>query len=190
MIQRVQTLYLFVAIAALITLTLGIEVYSYAIFKEQTAHLDVNVNSYGIQVDGTIEANVLSDDRASLQTFLNTQEELSEVKGVAYNKFPFFSITLFLTMLTIATLLTFKKLPTQLRLGRMAFFFSLLGTIFTIVFYYVLKSEYSEVLENAEVKSYLGVGFFCLITATAFIFLANIGIKRDLDLIKSIDRIR
>lgn len=190
MIQRVQTLYLIVAIAALITLTLGIEVYSYAIVKEQTTHLDVYVNSYGIQIDGTIDATAASSDVASLQVFLNTQEELSEVKGVAYNKFPFFSITLFLTMLTIATLLTFKKLPTQLRFGRMAFFFSLLATIFTIVFYYVLKSEFSDVVENGEVASYLGLGFFCLIISTAFIFLANIGIKRDLDLIKSIDRIR
>jgi hypothetical protein len=190
MIQRIQTVYLLVAIAALITLTLGVDVYSYALSKENSADFQFHVNSYGIQIDGELSEQISPEDENALSNFLKIKNKTNQVSGLNYTSFPFYSITLFLTMITIATLLTFKKLPTQLRLGRMAFIFNLIILVFTVVFYYTLKSQFNEMLENAEVSSYLGVGFFCIIISTAFLFLANIGIKRDLDLIKSIDRIR
>ena len=190
MIQRIQTVYLLVAIAALITLTLGVDVFSYELSKTDSTALQFHANSYGIQVDGSINENITAADEKVVSSALKLDEDTSEIKGVSYLSFPFFSISLFLTMITIAALLTFKKLPTQLRLGRIAFFFNLILLVFIIVFYYALRSQFNEMLEGAEVSSFLGMGFFCVILSTAFIFLANIGIKRDLDLIKSIDRIR
>lgn len=189
MIQRIQTVYLLLAIAALVTLTLGVDVYSYELSKAESANFELHVNSYGIQIDGELNENISEADE-KIFSLLKTKENTSIIKGLSYTAFPFYSITLFLTMITIATLLTFKKLPTQLRLGRMAFIFNLIILVFTVVFYYTMKSRFNEMLENAEVSSYLGVGFFCIVISTAFLFLANIGIKRDLDLIKSIDRIR
>ena len=190
MIQRIQTVYLLVAIAALITLTLGVDVYSYELSKADSAEFQFHVNSYGIQIDGSMNEKISPEDEKALSNFLKLKEKTNQVNGLSYTGFPFYSITLFLTMITIATLLTFKKLPTQLRLGRMAFFFNLIILVFTVVFYYTLRSQFKEMLENSEMNSYLGIGFFCIIISTAFLFLANIGIKRDLDLIKSIDRIR
>lgn len=190
MIQRIQTVYLLVAIAALVILTLGVDVYSYELRKAENASLKMYVNSYGIQIDGELNEHISEADEKKIASWLKIKGNTTIIKGFSYTAFPFYSITLFLTMITIATLLTFKKLPTQLRLGRMAFIFNLIILVFTVVFYYTLKSQFNEMLENAEVSSYLGVGFFCMIISTAFLFLANIGIKRDLDLIKSIDRIR
>jgi hypothetical protein len=190
MIQRIQTVYLLLAIAALVTLTLGVDVYSYELSKAESANFELHVNSYGIQIDGELSENINEVDEKKIASLLKIKENSSVIKGLSYTAFPFYSITLFLTMITIATLVTFKKLPTQLRLGRMAFILNLIILVFTVVFYYTLKSQFNEMLENAELSSYLGVGFFCIIISTAFLFLANIGIKRDLDLIKSIDRIR
>jgi len=190
MIQRIQTVYLLVAITALITLTLGVDVFSYELAKANSAELAFHANSYGIQIEGTLNENSTPEDKKALANVLNIEGEANQTLTSNFSSFPFYSVTLFVTMIAIASLLTFKKLPTQLRLGRMAFFFNLLILLVTIVFYYTLRSQFNEVLENAEINAYLGVGFFCLIFSTAFLFLANIGIKRDLNLIKSIDRIR
>jgi Flp pilus assembly protein TadB len=190
MLQRIQTVYILVAIAALITLTLGVDVYSYKLSKTDSAEFVFHVNSYGIQIDGAISEQISDEDQKALTQLLKIQNKTERVSGLSYTSFPFYSISLFLAMITIAALLTFKKLPTQLRLGRMAFFFNLIILIFTVVFYYTLRNQFNDMLDGAEMNSYLGIGFFCIIISTAFLFLANIGIKRDLDLIKSIDRIR
>jgi hypothetical protein len=190
MIQRIQTVYLLLAAIALIVLTLGVDVYSYEIRKDSAGEFITHVNSYGIQIDGELDNQISDQDYNQLKTFLKFKERTSRFSGYAFSSFPYFIFSLFLTMLVISTIVLYKKPASQLRIGRLAFVISLSVFVVSLIMYYSMKAQFAGLLDGAEMKSYLGLGFYMILVATAFIFLANIGIKRDINLLKSIDRIR
>ena len=113
-----------------------------------------------------------------------------DMKGIPTYYFPFYSITILLAMLTTVVLLGYKNLKRQLKLGRLLFVLNFMLFGVTIALYYLLRS--STIPESADYTSsaQLAFGFYCIVIALAFSFLANIGIRRDVRLIKSIDRIR
>jgi hypothetical protein len=190
MIQRIQTIYLLLAAIALVVLTLGVNVYSYSIQKEGAANFETNVNSYGIQIDGELDDAISEEDQEALRNFLKLKDRSKRLVGHQFSSFPYYIFSLFLTMLVLGIIFLYKKQASQLRLGRLAFVISLSLFVLTLILYYSMKSQFMGLLDGAEVKSYLGLGFYMILAATAFLFLANIGIKRDISLLKSIDRIR
>ncbi|MGM0478105.1 MAG: DUF4293 family protein [Bacteroidota bacterium] len=191
MIQRVQNLYLILVFIALIILTIGTDVFVSNVAKPEAFSLTTHANVYGVQRDLLIEGNI-SD--VSAEYIKSTTEQIAvpeaDMKGIPTFYFPFFSITILMCILTAATVLSYKKLKRQLRLGRLLFVLNFLGFGTMLVLYYLLRQETADLGDSYTVSHQLGFGFYCIVIATAFSFLANIGIRRDIKLIKSIDRIR
>ncbi len=189
MIQRIQSIYLLLVIVALLTITFGANFFSYKIDKQDNIDLTIKLNVFGIQADGEFQ-NLNPEDEKKINQFLKLKERSSKITSSPVVSFPFYLIAIFLILLSIATLLSFKKLETQQKLGRINFVAILTSFIFVIIIFYASRSQVRNAIEDIEFSSRLGLSFYAMIVATAFAFLANIGIKRDLDLIKSIDRIR
>ncbi len=104
----------------------------------------------------------------------------------AFKSTPYYFVGLVLLILIFVTLMSFKNLKRQLMIGRLiipiyfilvtvAIFGSMLGT-------YLTKEE--------EVVSTLGAGFFFFVAGLPLVFLGNVGVKRDKNLLDSVDRIR
>jgi 4-amino-4-deoxy-L-arabinose transferase-like glycosyltransferase len=190
MLQRIQTVYLLLVIISLIVITTGSNIVKLQNTGNDHYSLALNVNVFGIQADADFNENITDEELEKISSFLDLENKTNRVKSLPILSFPFYLISIFILLLAVACLLSFKKLKTQQKLGRLTFLLNLLSLIFIIIIFYGLRSQMKEAVAPLEVGSNLGIGFFCFITATAFSFLANIGIKRDVNLIDSIDRIR
>ena len=190
MIQRIQTLYLVFTITSLLIITSGVTIFSFNSTESEEVELSVKVNVFGVQADADLSENVSEETQDQLKDFLELEERTMSVRSAPVFSFPFYLILIFMSLLAVATLLTFKKLKTQQRLGRLNFVFNLLATVFVVISFYIAKNQSATIIEDVAVTANLGFGFYCFIIATAFAFLAIIGIKRDLKLIESVDRIR
>ncbi len=94
--------------------------------------------------------------------------------------------TIALALLCFICIMSFKNLNRQFKLGRMIFFLyfvSLVGII-------LLSSLGDGMIDEAETKRELGLGFYLFIAGFPFTFLANVGIKKDKRLLDSLDRLR
>jgi len=189
MLQRIQTLYLLFAIISLLVISFGTSMFSFELEKGKEVDVEIAVNVFGTQATGTIELTEETETK-KMHDFLKLKERTDRVAGSPIISFPFYLITIFMSMLSVATLLSYKKLETQQKLGRFNFVFLVLGLIFVTIAFYGSRGQLNNMLEDLNVTSRLGLGYYLLIVATAFAFLANLGVKRDLNLIKSIDRIR
>lgn len=191
MIQRVQTLYLFLVLVALIMVTIGTDIFVTTVKKENTFSLTTHANVYGVQRDVSIEGDLTEKEatfiKQSIEKIEVPEEDLNQIPTLY---FPFYSIGILLAMLTTLTILSYKKLKRQIKLGRVLFVLNFLGFGTMLALYYLLRNETAGLAESYEVTNELGFGFYCIVIATAFSFLANIGIRRDIKLIQSIDRIR
>lgn len=190
MLQRIQTIYLLLVIISLIIISAGSNIIKLQNTGNDHYNLELSLNVFGIQADANFNEDITDEEMNKISGFLQLEERTNNVESLPILSFPFYLISIFMLLLAVATLLSYKKLRTQQRLGRLTFFLNLIAFIFIIIVYYGLRSQMKDAVEPLEVGSNLGIGFFSFIIATAFSFLANIGIKRDIKLIDSIDRIR
>lgn len=188
--QRIQTAYLAVVVISLALVTAGIKVVGFENASGDNYELELVVNVFGAQADATIDENISDEELEGLSNFLDLKKRTNRVQAFPVVSFPFYLISIFMLLLSLATVFTFKNLKTQQKLGRINFIVNFFALVFIIIIFYGLRSQFSNAIEPNEISTSLGLGFFCFIFATAFSFLANIGIKRDIKLIESIDRIR
>lgn len=191
MIQRVQSLYLLLVLIALVMVTIGTDVFVTQVNKKDSFELVTHANVYGVQRDFTMSGTPDEADERFIMSALEKVEVPEENrKGIPTFYFPFYSLGILLSMLTVVVLLSYKNLKRQIKLGRILFILNFLSFGAVLVLYYLLRNETSSLSETYSVSNQLGFGFYCIVIATAFSFLANIGIRRDIKLIQSIDRIR
>lgn len=158
MIQRIQTVYLAVAIILLTIVTLGTTLFS---FVNETSRY--SFSSYGIM-----------------------KYDLSSNNLVSQQSFPFYLGTIALILLCFITLMSYKNLQRQFKLGRTVFFL-----YFVMLMTVVLLSVLGDGMLEAETTGReMGLGFFLFVVGFPFTFLANTGIKRDKKLLDSLDRLR
>lgn len=158
MIQRIQTVYLAVVIILLTFVTLGSDLFS---FVNETSRF--TFNSYGIMKYDLASGNLISQQN-----------------------FPFYLGTIALILLSFITLMSYKKLNRQFKLGRTVF-----GIYFLILITVFLLSYLGDSLLNEKTTSReMGLGFLLFVVGFPFTFLANTGIKRDKKLLDSLDRLR
>ena len=106
--------------------------------------------------------------------------------------FPNYVITGYLVSVSfsILMLVNYKKRTRQMRYGK------LLYLIISITLCYMLIESYNlkNLIDSLENVVYVGqtyqIGFFLLVSSFPFLFLANRSIKKDEDLVKSLDRLR
>lgn len=178
-------------LVALIMVTIGTDIFVTTVKKENTFSMTTHSNVYGVQRDVSIEGDLTEKEatfiKQSIEKIEVPEEDLNQIPTLY---FPFYSIGILLAMLTTLTILSYKKLKRQIKLGRVLFVLNFLGFGTMLALYYLLRNETAGLAESYEVTNELGFGFYCIVIATAFSFLANIGIRRDIKLIQSIDRIR
>ena len=97
--------------------------------------------------------------------------------------FPAYYLVLGLILLTLIAIFMFKNRKIQILLGRLNYLL-ILGLIVVL---YLNIDKLNESL-NSTIE--YGVGLYLPVAALAFNFLANRAIKKDQDLIKSLDRLR
>lgn len=159
MIQRIQSLYLLINLLLLVVLATGVTLVSYA---------DPNI---------VYSVSALTIERMDLTHAENITKQ-----------WHFGGLILFVLILSnIVTLLSYKNLKRQFKLGRQYFFtYTLLLMGFLVWIYF----GYGMLGDDLEGSRKMGAGFLIFVCGLPFIFLANLGIKRDKAIIDSIDRIR
>ncbi len=116
-------------------------------------------------------------------------------EGLVGGTIPNYPVFIFLAMMSLAGILLYKKRPRQLLVTRLNFALHVLFTAGVYVFYFFGKGLVTEGVQlqadtDVKVVFYMSVGFFLLIPAVAFVYLAIRGIKRDEKLVTSLDRLR
>lgn len=191
MIQRIQTVYYTFAAICLIVVTFGVNVFGFQINAGDQANLSLDFNSYGISSSADLsKIDVEHEDFESLNNVMELKQGEKKFENKPIISFPFYIITILLAIMVIASILLFKKMPFQVRTGRAAFFFTFLLVIFVVIMYYVGGNQFTSMIEEAITTKRLGIGFYLLIIAVAFLFLGNLAVRRDIKLVKSLDRLR
>lgn len=116
--------------------------------------------------------------------------------GLRSGTLPIYWIFISLALLSMAGIFLYKKRPRQLLVTRLNFVLHLLLVIGVYAFYYFGKSLLASGIAAAaegvevEVTFFMELGFFLLIPTLPFLYLAIRGIKRDENLVNSLDRLR
>lgn len=160
MIQRIQTIYLAIAMIFLSMVATGSEVFRFV--GEKSFYI---VNSFGVEHFHTAYPNGKSEMVSS---------------------YPLYISLIILVLLLFITLMAYKNLTRQLKLVRTSFFIYLLLTIGLVVFSFIGDNQFP----GAPLKRELGLGYLFFVLGLPFVFLANISIKRDKGLIDSLNRLR
>lgn len=105
---------------------------------------------------------------------------------VETRSYPLFISTFALIALAFLTMMSYKNLARQLKLARMTFYIYFLLVVMFFIFSIIGGSYVAE----GELKRELGLGYILFVAGLPFAFLANIGVKRDKNLIDSLNRLR
>ena len=162
--QRVQTLYL---VLALICVFLAI---FFPLFKLSIEDIEMVFDAYGAKGYEGGE--------------MRTQKDV-----------PLYLANVLVGILILVTLFLYKNRKKQLLVGRINFFLNIFLVIFLFTFTFwgveiYASVENIELPEDVEYKTSLGLGFFFCVAVLPLVFLANLGIKRDEKLVRSLDRLR
>lgn len=191
MIQRIQTLYYGIAAICLIAITLGVNVFSYQISEDNSAHLNLDFSSYGVSGSADFfEVDLNQPKYDDLRSIAKLENGVAKYDYKVLVYFPFYALTIALSLMVLAAIFMFKKMPLQVRTGRAAFFFTFLLFVFVVVMYYAGGTQFTEVIPDSQSTKTLGLGFYLLCISIAFLFLGNLGVRRDIKLVKSLDRLR
>jgi len=166
MIQRAQTIYLLLAFICM-ALLLAFPIFS---IEVSAASIDFKIDAF-FGKDGVVG------------------------EGLTTGKFPLYFVFIGLALLSFGTILLYKKRPRQLLFCRLNFILHLLLVIGVYTFYYFGSSIVERAIANTtgeevEIRFFMEVGFFLLIPTIAFLWLAIRGIRRDENLVKSLERLR
>jgi len=100
--------------------------------------------------------------------------------------FPYY-ITIALSMgLALFSILQYKKRKLQITVGRLVYLLLSVSIAFVFIDFYSLKEQFE--IDSAAVSC--GVSMFLPVAALPIMFMANRNIRKDEDLIKSLDRLR
>ena len=108
--------------------------------------------------------------------------EVSSVKS----SFIFIVLSLIFILGAVLSILNFKKIKKQLQFAKLTIFFSLLLAVYLFLIKFLGNNIYG--FEMSTIK--LDVGFYLILVTLPLSFLAYSGVKRDKNLLDSLDRLR
>jgi len=198
MIQRIQTVYYLIAVVLLVLVSFGQEIVAFTISgSELNEKIDMNVSSKGIHASATLDLTteeLKEFEKHIIET--GAQFSIEESRIMWSNAIPVYVLFLAVMSLLVLAVFSFKNQKRQLRLGRIAFILNLLITAGLFILIVLIPSQLGETASNfmtsesIETKRSLGLGFYLVCASIPFIFLGNLGVRKDLDLLKSLDRLR
>ncbi len=155
--------------------------------RVQTLYHAIAIILLGIVSAGsTLFSFVGESSRYTFNAFGITTYELKSGTVTDHEMLPIMVGVIALALLCFICIMSFKNLNRQFKLGRMIFFLYFLGLVGIIL----LSSLGDGMIDEANTKRELGVGFYLFIAGFPFTFLANVGIKKDKRLLDSLDRLR
>ena len=189
MLQRIQTIYIIIFAILLF-------VSPFFVFVQFDIKHTVIKNELNVNVDSNINNEFNNDDKQYVElkqmSFLPTGLKGDKRILPSGHTFPKYIILGYLIAVSfsILMLVNFKNRSRQLRFGKLLYLL-----VFFTISYMTVESYNMKLLlddqENVEVlKQIYHVGFYLLISSVPILFLANRGVKKDDDLIKSLDRLR
>ena len=124
--------------------------------------------------------------KASLSAFGISKTDVLSNQNITDQTFPLYLSIIGLVLYMFILLMRYKDLKIQLKMIRRLFLIYLLLIISFLCF-----SIYgSKVIDESDANTSIGIGFIFFIIPFPFIFLAQIGIKRDKKLLDSLNRLR
>ena len=99
-------------------------------------------------------------------------------------------IPLIISILCLLTILLFKSRRIQIRLSLINFRFSLIMCLFTVFYFYHALIELIDLMPSVFLEYLMYAAIFNPFLCSYLIFLAIKSIRKDDDLVSSIDRIR
>ena len=124
--------------------------------------------------------------KASLTAFGISKTDVLSNQNITDQTFPIYLSIIGLVLYMFILLMRYKDLKIQLKMIRRLFLIYLLLIISFLCF-----SIYgSKVINESDATTSIGIGFIYFIIPFPFIFLAQIGIKRDKKLLDSLNRLR
>ena len=124
--------------------------------------------------------------KASLSAFGISKTDVLSNQNITEQTFPFYLSIIGLVLYMFILLMRYKDLKIQLKMIRRLFLIYLLLIISFLCF-----SIYgSKVINESDATTSIGMVFIYFIIPFPFIFLAQIGIKRDKKLLDSLNRLR
>ena len=124
--------------------------------------------------------------KASLSAFGINKSDVISNQNITEQSFPFYLSIIGLVLYMFILLMRYKDLKIQLKMIRRLFLIYLL-LIISFLFFSIYGSK---VINENDPTTYIGIGFIYFIIPFPFIFLAQIGIKRDKKLLDSLNRLR
>lgn len=155
--------------------------------RVQTLYLGICIVLLSIVTFGsTVFSYVSETARYSFSSYGISTYDLDTGNLVDHQHFPFYLGTIALILFAFLCMMAYKDLKRQFKLGRTLFFL-----YFVMLVSVVLISIFGDSLLSEEVsKRELGLGFYLFVMGFPFTFLANTGIKRDKNLLDSLNRLR
>jgi magnesium-transporting ATPase (P-type) len=197
MIQRAQSIYLGLFIIIALALLSNISILE---FQGNGVQVDTplifSISAQRMSFEGQLSLNdtekeIFTEALSDSPFTYNNEHQTLEMK----NWSPLFFAQLVLVILALITLFSYKNLKRQTRLVRitvlLTFFYAAL-IMFLAYFTTNLLDPYLETVPVKEivVTRHLKLGFYLTCALFPLAILAQIGIKRDYSLIKSLDRLR
>ncbi len=108
-------------------------------------------------------------------------------KTLKFQSVPYYLIGFSLIFLAFITTMSYKNINRQLKLGRILFLLYFLLLIFAILLP-IFGRSFFQLPENSERE--MAYGYILLVAGFPFTFMANLGIKRDKNLLDSLNRLR
>lgn len=169
MIQRIQTIYLLLAFTCVV-LVIFFPIFSLKVSTDTMA-FDTEFGAYGLVTEGVPGAELSS------------------------RHMPLYLVFITLSLFTLAAVFLYKNRKRQLLVSRLGLILHVLVAAGIYAFYYVGRSFLAESIslpegQSATVRLGMMPGFYFLVSTIPLLLLAIRGIKRDENLVKSLDRLR
>lgn len=190
MIQRVQTLYLLLTLIALVALSFGLDFLTVEAKVDNQYEVYSHGNVKGVQKDVILKGELTEENMHALRLAVDKADIEPQMMNVSTYSFPFYIGTILLSLLTISTILSYKKLKRQQQLARLVFVLNLIMFFVVVIASDRITSSVVPGISADQVVSKLDTGFYFLCIAVAFSFMALLGIRRDVKIISSLDRLR
>lgn len=198
MLQRIQTVYLaiFIILSALMLSGISVlQLQAKGTFVEEPIFLKIgstSIEGYGkLKLTNEVEIQEFADNMKNFPFSFNPEQQKLSLSKPS-------PLLIFQILITICALMTFfgyKNLKKQLTLSRITFFLTLLYVLVVMAMVY-LALDYANPyidkfpLDDLVVSQQTNLGFYLICAMLPLAYLAQMGIKRDLNLIKSVDRLR
>lgn len=153
----------------------------------QTLYLLISVICLGIVSSGitlfTISHKVYKGEINSFgRTVLESNGKLHK-----FESFPLFILSILTAILALAIIFNYKKLKTQLSLTKVLIVLYLINIAIYPVYYWHMIKPIDTVVDATQTPV---AGFYILVAGFPFAIMAFLGIKKDKNLLDSLNRLR